>query len=142
MPDEMKTAELLGTFAIFKGMGKKELEAIARVTGYERFEPGEVVITEGDVNDSLYLIVEGDVGIYGGYGAPDQDHKATIGPGTFLGELSLFTQMPPNATCVAATKAALLVVPHGYFIETMKTHPLIGINLCRYFSMKLRQVRY
>jgi len=142
MPDIIERISKLKTFVIFEGMGVRELHAIASVMTAEHFEPGDIMIKEGEENSSIYLVVSGKVTVYGGFGTPDQREKATIGPGAFLGELSLFTRMQPNATCVAAEPAEAYVLRHHQFQEIMRVYPQIGINLCRFFTMKLRQLAY
>jgi hypothetical protein len=142
MPDIIEKISKLRTFGIFEGMGVRELHAIASVMTVERFERGDIMIKEGEENSSIYLVVSGHVTVVGGYGTPDEREKATIGPGSFLGELSLFTRMAPNATCVAAEPAEAYVLRHHQFQEIMRVYPQIGINLCRFFTMKLRQVAY
>jgi Cyclic nucleotide-binding domain/HEAT repeats len=142
MPDIIEKISKLRTFGIFEGMGVRELHAIASVMTVERFDRGDIMIKEGEENSSIYLVVSGNVTVVGGYGTPDEREKATIGPGSFLGELSLFTRMAPNATCVAAEPAEAYVLRHHQFQEIMRVYPQIGINLCRFFTMKLRQVAY
>ncbi len=142
MPDIIERINKLKEFSIFEGMGVRELHAIASVVNIEHFKPGDIMIREGEQNSSIYLVVSGKVTIFGGYETPNQIEKVTIGEGAFLGELSLFTQMAPNATCVAADDTLAYVLRHHQFQEIMKVYPQIGINLCRFFTMKLRQVAY
>ena len=142
MPNIIEKFNVLKGFSIFEGMGIRELHAIASVLTVERYEPGYVIIKEGETNSSIYLIVSGNVTIYDKYETPEQREKITIGEGSFLGELSLFSQMPPNATCIAATDVEAYVLRHHQFQEIMRVYPQIGINLCRFFTVKLRQVAY
>lgn len=142
MPDIIEQINKLRSFGIFEGMGIRELHAIASVMTVETFEPGNVMIREGEENSSIYLVVSGKVTIYEKYGTPDERSKVTVGEGSFLGELSLFTRMAPNATCVAAETTEAYVLRHHQFEEIMKVYPQIGINLCRFFTLKLRQVAY
>jgi hypothetical protein len=142
MPDIIDKINKLRTFGIFEGMGIRELHAIASVISAETFQPGDVMIREGEENSSIYLVVSGKVTIYEKFGTPQERPKVTVGEGSFLGELSLFTRMPPNATCVAAETTNAYVLRHHQFEEIMKVYPQIGINLCRFFTTKLRQVAY
>jgi hypothetical protein len=142
MPDIIEKINRLRSFGIFEGMGIRELHAIASVMTVETFEPGNVMIKEGEENSSIYLVVSGKVTIYEKYGTPEERSKVTVGDGSFLGELSLFTRMAPNATCVAAETTEAYVLRHHQFEEIMKVYPQIGINLCRFFTLKLRQVAY
>jgi CRP-like cAMP-binding protein len=50
--------------------------------------------------------------------------------------------MAPNATCAAATPTDAYVLKHHQFQEIMRIYPQIGINLCRFFTMKLRASNY
>ncbi len=142
MPEILDKINNLKMFSIFEGMGVRELHAIASVVSLEYYSPGDVLIREQEENSSIYLIVKGDITIYKGYGTPDQIEKVTIGPGSFMGELSLFTRMAPNATCVAATPTEAYVLRHQQFQGIMRIYPQIGINLCTFFTMKLRQTSY
>ncbi|MFH0822362.1 MAG: HEAT repeat domain-containing protein [Pseudomonadota bacterium] len=142
MPDIIDRISKLKMFGLFEDMGIRELHAIATVVNEEHFESGGVMIVEGEENSSIYLVVEGSVDIYSGYGTEVEKKKATIGPGSFLGELSMFTRLPPNATCLAAAPTDAFVLPHHQFQEIMRVYPQIGINLCRFFSLKCRLAVY
>ncbi len=142
MPDVISKINTLKDFGIFEGMGIRELHAIASVVNVETFKPGDIMIREGEENSSIYLVVTGKITIFQGYGTEHQKEKVTIGSGSFLGELSLFTRLPPNATCVAAEDTEAFVLRHHQFQEIMRVYPQIGINLCRFFTMKLRQTSY
>ncbi len=142
MPDIMDTINRLKLFTIFEGMGIRELYAIASVVTVEHFKPKELLIKEGEDNTSIYLVVSGKVSIYQNYGAPEEMHKATIGEGSFLGELSMFTKLPPNATCISEEQTEVFVLRHHQFLEIMKFYPQIGINLCAFFSLNCRRAIY
>jgi len=142
MPDVTERIKKLKTFDIFEGMGVRELHAIASVVNMEHFEPGDIMIKEGEENSSVYLIVSGKITIFKDFGTANQKEKVKVGEGAFIGELSLFTRMAPNATCVAAESSEAYVLKHHQFQEIMRIYPQIGINLCRFFTMKLRQSNY
>jgi CRP-like cAMP-binding protein len=142
MPEAIETINKLKTFPLFEDMGVRELYAIATVVTLERFQPDDLIIVEGEDNSSIYMIVSGNVGIISGYGTENEREKVVIGDGSFMGELSMFTRQPPNATCIAKEPTEALVLPHHQFVEIMRVYPQIGINLCRFFSNKLRQAVY
>jgi CRP-like cAMP-binding protein len=100
------------------------------------------MIREGEENSSIYLIITGNVRILKDYGTETEKEKVVVGEGAFIGELSLFTRMAPNATCAAATPTDAYVLKHHQFQEIMRIYPQIGINLCRFFTMKLRASNY
>ncbi|MBM4327115.1 MAG: cyclic nucleotide-binding domain-containing protein [Deltaproteobacteria bacterium] len=142
MPEIIEMINKLRNFTLFEDMGIRELHAIATVLKVERFNAGDLMIVEGEENSTIYLVMSGSVRIVNGWGTPDEKERAVIGAGSFLGELSMFTRMPPNATCIAAEETEAFLLPHHQFIEIMRVYPQIGINLCRFFSMKCRQAIY
>lgn len=142
MPDVTERIQKLKTFTIFEGMGVRELHAIASVVNLEHFNTGDIMIKEGEENSSIYLIITGNVRIIKDFGTDAEKEKVVVGEGSFIGELSLFTRMAPNATCVAATPTEAYVLKHHQFQEIMRIYPQIGINLCRFFTMKLRASNY
>jgi hypothetical protein len=142
MPEIVDRINNLKMFSIFEGMGVRELHAIASIVSMETYSPGDVLIREQEENSSIYLIVSGEITIYKNYGTSEQVEKVTIGAGSFMGELSLFTRMAPNATCVAATQTQAYVLRHQQFQGIMRIYPQIGINLCKFFTLKLRQTNY
>ena len=89
MPNIIEKLNVLKGFSIFEGMGIRELHAIASVLTVERYEPGYVIIKEGETNSSIYLIVSGNVTIYDKYETPEQREKITLGEGRVLGRTQL-----------------------------------------------------
>jgi hypothetical protein len=142
MPDVIQRINQLKQFSIFDGMGVRELHAIASVVNVERFDSGDIMIRENDENSSIYMVVSGKIGIYNNYGKPEQVEKVILGPGSFIGELSLFTKQTASATCVAVEPTESYVLRHSQFQGIMRIYPQIGINLCQFFTLKLRQMSY
>lgn len=142
MPEVIEMINKLKRFSIFEGMGIRELHAIATVISHERYKRGDIIIREGEDNSSIYLVVAGEVMIYDKYGTPDEKEKVKLGDGAFMGELSMFTRLPPNATCIAASDLECFVLRHHQFLEIMRVYPQIGINLCGFFSLKCRTALY
>jgi hypothetical protein len=142
MPEAIDIINKLKSFSLFEDLGIRELYAIATVVTLECFEPGDLIIVEKEDNSSIYMIVSGQVSIVGGYGTNEEHEKVVIGNGSFMGELSMFTRHSPNATCIAKDTTETLVLPHHQFVEVMRVYPQIGINLCEFFSNKLREVKY
>jgi NADH dehydrogenase len=87
------------------------------------FEPGEIVFREGDLADSLYIILCGEAEVITedySLNSPNAEgastkRLATLGPGEYFGEIALLKQKTRSAT-VRCTKALdLLALPQGEF---------------------------
>ena len=70
-----------------------------------RFEPGQVIIHEGDTDQTMYVIQEGTVEVH-----QEGAVVGTLGPGSHFGEKAVFNQMTRTATVKAQSEVKLLVV--------------------------------
>jgi NADH:ubiquinone reductase (H+-translocating) len=78
------------------------------------YEPGEVVFEEGEVGDSLYMILSGEVEVSKLVGGESQ-HIGTLGAGEYFGEMALLGRRPRSASARAASALDLLVLPGSDF---------------------------
>jgi len=78
------------------------------------YEVGEIVFEEGDVGDSLFMILAGHVEVIKLVGGEPQ-HIGTLGPGEYFGEMALLGRQPRSATARAAGPLDLLVLPGADF---------------------------
>ena len=98
-----KVAVLRDSFG-FSGSRERDLQALAMLFDEVRIEPGERLIRERESGRELFLIVAGQVAVTVG----DQP-LGTLGPGEFVGEMSLFDAAPRSATVTALTRVEALV---------------------------------
>ena len=78
------------------------------------YEPGETVFNEGDVGDSLFMILSGRVEVLKRFGAEPRVIR-TLGPGEYFGEMALLGRHPRSATTRALTRLDVLVLPGSDF---------------------------
>jgi small-conductance mechanosensitive channel len=96
-------AELLGRSALFSNLEESERLACAAL-GVERlYTKGEAIMREGEAGRSMFVIASGqaDVMIAGGL-------VRSLGPGDFVGEMSLLTGERRAATVVASEPCRLM----------------------------------
>ncbi len=78
---------------LFHGVPLKEVERFAHLFHEQDFKPKEIVFSEGDLGDAIYLLKTGHVRLY----RLTEDGKeltlAILGPGDVFGELSLFKEV-------------------------------------------------
>jgi len=105
LDSEMRVAEFLKSVEPFGALNQAELTRIAETATLRHFEPGEVIIREGDAGDKLFLISEGEVEVV------RHDHEvARLGPAEFFGEAALLSGQPRNATVIATEPVDAYVV--------------------------------
>jgi small-conductance mechanosensitive channel/CRP-like cAMP-binding protein len=92
----------LGNVDLFRGLPEETRREIAEHLVFTPFAAGEAVCREGDHDDGLYMIVEGDAIVRIGKGAEEKE-VARLVAGQFFGEMSLMTGEARTASVVAAT---------------------------------------
>jgi CRP/FNR family transcriptional regulator, cyclic AMP receptor protein len=88
----------------FAGPGDRELLALAALFDEVRVEPGECLIREGEPGREVFLIVDGQAAV-----SLHDKPLGTVGPGEFVGEMTLFERAPRSATVTALTPVRTLV---------------------------------
>jgi len=125
---------------IFEDLAVSELAAIASVTREEVYEPGEVVIREGEKGDTFYLIVEGEVSVLKLQPGGRQLELDRIGAGDYFGEMALFEDIERSATVKTLTKSRFLVLNKQEFREIVREFPEIALNICKVLGRRIRRL--
>jgi CRP-like cAMP-binding protein len=101
------------------------------------FEPGEVIIREGEEGTEAFLIKSGRVKVtklIGGH----QVVLAILGPGQVFGEMALIEDKPRSATVTALEKGSAVVLDREAFAQLFIEQPKALIPLMRTFFERLR----
>ncbi len=97
---------------------------------------GVVLIQKGAQDGGLYVILEGEVEVYSG---PGEEGRLlnTLGPGAWLGEISLVQQGPASALVRTKTPVRALLVSRENFHAFLDTHEAAALRIWRMFSKTL-----
>jgi diguanylate cyclase (GGDEF)-like protein len=98
--------------------------------------PRDVLISPGDTDRNLYLLLKGSLQIY--LGGTEEDLVAVLAAGQAVGELSLIDQQPRSATVVAAEDCRVLVMPEAVFWSLLDVSHEATLNLLHMVSARLR----
>jgi CRP-like cAMP-binding protein len=128
-------------------MTPDQREAFSQIAERENYMPGEIVVREGDLGDSLYLILEGEAEVFKSPpGVSSRDSKETrlalLGPGEFFGEMTLVEPTARSATVRCLTSARLIRLSHATLVRELERDPKllapILIAIIRALSQRLR----
>jgi CRP-like cAMP-binding protein/Fe-S-cluster-containing hydrogenase component 2/thioredoxin reductase len=84
-----------------------------------QLKPGDIVFRRNDYTNSLYSVLDGQVGIQIHPDRPDQ--LLALGRGQFFGEIGLIAGRRRTATIVAITSCLLLEADHNTMIRLVRT---------------------
>ena len=93
------------------------------------YEPGEVVLTQGERGDSLLFIERGQLGVKLASGDGAVVRFASYGPGTIVGEQALFTFGSQSAQVVADASSRAFRLTRNKLNELERTSPGAALEL-------------
>jgi hypothetical protein len=140
VPAIIEIINKLKTFALFEGLGIRELHAIATITREQTFKPQDIVIRAGEENHSIYLVLSGQIATYHDYGTADQKEVRKGDAGGYLNFVPAFLHQPALNTSIAVVDTNVLVLPQSQFHEIMRVYPQIGLNLLGLAARVLRSM--
>jgi small-conductance mechanosensitive channel/CRP-like cAMP-binding protein len=109
--------------------------ALAAQTELRLFAPGEIIVSEGDASQELFIVDSGEVTVE--LDRPGrQVAVAKLGAGKFFGEMGLMTGEARAATVRAETECTLLVVGHDAFHDTIAVVPGIVEKLSELLAVR------
>jgi aquaporin Z len=102
--------------------------------GYRLVAAGETVMREGESGDEAYLVERGALRVTRGAVT-----LAQLGPGDWVGEMSLLLDEPRSATVVAATDAQLRRITRESFGRVLAGDPRRTQELLRQLARRVRE---
>lgn len=99
-----------------------------------KFQPGEVIFSEGDKGDKMYVIRNGEVEV-------ERDGKIveTLSGGGIFGEMALIDGSPRAATARAKTACEVAPITEKTFLFLVHETPFFAIAVMRTLANRLRR---
>jgi CRP/FNR family transcriptional regulator, cyclic AMP receptor protein len=99
-----------------------------------KFEPGEVIFSEGDKGDKMYVIRSGEIEV-------ERDGKIveTLSGGGIFGEMALIDGSPRAATARAKTACEVAPITEKTFLFLVHETPFFAIAVMRSLADRLRR---
>lgn len=138
---------LLEVLGIFQGATRPALERLATGVTEVPFEPGDMIIREGDAADALYVLTDGEVAVSARGEAGSSRRIRTMNAPTYFGEIGLLQRIPRTATVKALEPVAVYRIDGEDFLDALtgnaaapsflkaartrlaRTHPLLAEDL-------------
>jgi serine/threonine protein phosphatase PrpC len=127
-PDAVLKAEAVGARAramenlfLFADLPFHARLRVGRIVSERYFTPGDVIMRQGEIGDTLYVVVQGQVGIQ-----VDGKEVAVLQEGEHFGELALVDDQPRSADVIAKDFGHLLCIERDALREYCVVEPSIG----------------
>lgn len=113
---------------LFAGVEDEALRPLAEKALIRAFPKNAIIVHEGDVGQSLYMILSGKVRVF----LADDSGKELIvdvkGPGQYFGEMAL-DEKPRSASVMTVEASRFAIISKADFRSFLETHPNIGFHV-------------
>jgi CRP-like cAMP-binding protein len=128
----------LKALPMFADLSLEDMRSLFRVCSQHGFGPGMDLIEPGQPGRGLFVIVDGQVEVFGGSG-PDARLLNTLGVGGYVGEISLLLDGPTSARVTARTPVKALFISREAFKQYVFNTPTAAMRIYRLFSSNLAE---
>lgn len=133
----MIDAALLKKIFIFQDLEEGELQRVLRLASPHFYARGEVIISEGEPGDCLYILLEGEVEVTKRLTLVlDQDTpkerlmiRLKAEDGVSFGEMALLENEVRSATVTAVTPCRLLALEREPFLDFVRKNSVTGLKI-------------
>ena len=133
-------AELLQRVDLFSGLNRMVLAQVAAHVDVLRLGDGEIVFTQGDPPDALYIVGQGHLGVFARSGDEHAEVRLnTLRSGEVFGEMALLTDEPRSATVRADPGGAeVLRLERERFLDLIRHEPTVAHVIAATLTRRLR----
>ena len=135
---DLRLETVLADVPLLSGLTADDVVAVAEHAVSRVFPKNAVIVNEGDLSESLYVILSGRVKVY----SSDDDGNEIIlsfqGPGEYFGEMALLDETPRSASVVTLEPTRLAVISKEEFRNCLVNQPDIGLDLIHNLVRRVR----
>jgi CRP-like cAMP-binding protein len=125
--------ETIRNIPIFSECEPVHLQLLAFSAVRESFEPGSVLMAQGQAGQSAYLILSGQVEIT----TAEAGHMGEAGPGALLGEVAMIGGSPYSITATAVDAVSTARIDRDLFLRVAQEFPEFGTAVLKSLTRKL-----
>ena len=122
--------------ALFRDTDLDRLWSFIESAPVRDLDQGQVLMAEGEVERSVFVLLEGKVSVY--VGSPHLHKVATLSAGSTVGELAIIDHRPRSATVIAATRCRALEISEETFWVLLRSSHTFALNVLGTLCDRLR----
>jgi CRP/FNR family cyclic AMP-dependent transcriptional regulator len=132
------TKVVLSSVALFASASPEQLDRVVTASFPRRLRRGQVLFTEGEASDHLFVVVTGHLKVLVGSERGETLVLTLVGPGEAIGELSMIDGLPRSAGAEAVGDVELICVPLIVLKELLATSPGFCLAVAEELAQRLR----
>jgi len=101
----------------------------------ENYQPGDVIVTEGEPGDRMYILLEGTVVV-----SVEGRDIINLGPGNIFGEMSVINEEARSATVRARDAVRVVAITRKRFLFLTQQTPYFALHVMQLLSDRIRRM--
>jgi hypothetical protein len=127
--------------ALFSAFSQEELVEVIHGLQLLSFEPGDIIITEGEPGSSLFVLTSGEAKAFVRNPVGKHVQVRVLHEGDFFGEISILTGKPRTATVTAGTQCDLLELDRVTLDSIAETKPHVWEVLKDFYALRSNSIK-
>jgi CRP-like cAMP-binding protein len=128
---------MLASIPMFRHLGARQRTRFAQLFCRRTYQPGAVIVRQGDTSMSFYVVLSGSVRVVR-HSAGDTVDIFEDGPGGFFGEMGVIDDLPRAATVMALTETECGLLAKWDFQRELAADPGIALSLISVLNARIR----
>jgi len=133
-----RTGHFISNTMLFRGLPEAQAAELARIAETRAHKRGELIFSEGDSANGLYMLFTGRVKVFKLSSEGKEQILHLIGPGEPFGEVALFLGAPFPAYAEALEESKTVFFPRAAFVDLIKQDPFLAMNMLAVLSQRLK----
>ena len=139
MKKPLKLTEQISGIPLFRGLTPKHYDELAMILVDQVVPRGQMIFSQGDEATGLYVVISGRVKIFKLSLEGKEQILHLFGTGEPIGEVAVFGGGKFPAYAEALEETRLFFFPRPAFIDLIRKHPSVALNMLAVLSLRLRQ---
>jgi CRP/FNR family cyclic AMP-dependent transcriptional regulator len=126
-----KITDLIRQCAFGEELEGQDSEVLGEVASTRELAEGEILVREGQIDDSVHIIVSGKLAVTKSTGGGDEATLHVLHEGDLAGELGFIDSTAHSATVKALTRAQVVSLERSRFESLLASHPKVVYDVMR-----------
>ena len=138
MSTMLSNLDLLRRVPLFSLLTVTQAEVISGAVTKQRYKRGEVLVEQGQKSNALAILLTGRARVVSADSRGREVILATLGPGDYIGEMSIIDNEPHSATVRAEVQTDVLMLGRSEFARCMPENSSMAYAVMRVLVQRLR----
>jgi phosphoserine phosphatase RsbU/P len=139
-PIDEELVAVLRQVPLFSELPRGELKYLSYTLHTIEVEPNTLVFEEGETGETFAIVIQGHVDVVMSAGTTDEKLLTTLGPGEYVGEMSLLIPGGKRSASVRSqSHARMWIITREDFDELLHRQPHVAYAMIKVMSERLRR---